>query len=181
MIPFTPDLSTPPKLLTDIPTGWGPCEQAIASIIERFNVKRHLMLEFGVEYGFSTAAFSNFFDIVIGVDHFKGDEHSGGKEEFGPTFQRLLPFRNITLDRCDYKDWISRVTYPHFDLIHIDIVHTFVDTFVLGDWAVNHAPVVLFHDTLSFSGVMAACEAIAKKSGKEFYNWNCINGLGVIA
>jgi hypothetical protein len=59
-------------------------------------------------------------------------------------------------------------------------VHTFVDTFVLGDWAINHAPIVLFHDTLSFSGVMAACEAIAEKSGKRFYNWDCINGLGVI-
>jgi hypothetical protein len=80
----------------------------------------------------------------------------------------------------DYKEWITKDT-SQYDLIHVDIVHTFEDTLACGRWAADHAPVVLFHDTESFSEVKRAVAAIAEDTGKTFYNYPHCYGLGIVA
>ena len=113
-------------------------------------------LEFGVEFGYSTVALSAHFDHVIGVDVFTGDIHTLHKgDHFSETSERLAPFDNIELARSDYRHWIED-DESMYDLIHIDIVHTYEDTYRCGLWAAEHPPCVLFHDTESFPAVRAA-------------------------
>lgn len=172
-------IEEPPRL--EVPTGWNPCETIIADIIERFKVTPDFMLEFGVEYGFSTSVFAHYFGAVIGVDHFKGDEHSGGKDLSGETVERLRAYRNVAVERFDYREWISNAGDIQADMIHIDIVHTFIDTYRLGRWAVDHSDVVLFHDTISFPAVMQAVKLISAETCVAFYNHDNINGLGILS
>ena len=172
-------LENPPHL--EVPTGWNPCETIIADIIERFDVTPNFMLEFGVEYGFSTSVFAHYFDAVIGVDWFKGDEHSGGKDLYDITADRLRAYRHVAVERFNYKDWIAGAGEIRADMIHVDIVHTFLDTYRLGRWAVDHSDVVLFHDTLSFPSVMQAVKLISAETGISFYNHDNINGLGILS
>jgi hypothetical protein len=81
--------------------------------------------------------------------------------------------------RSDYRRWIAQDD-TLYDLIHVDIVHTYADTFTCGLWSAQHAPCVLFHDTVSFRAVRRAVSAIAHLTGKRFYNFEESNGLGIL-
>jgi hypothetical protein len=65
-------------------------------------------------------------------------------------------------------------------MIHVDIVHTFEDTYKVGKWAVQHAPVVIFHDTESFLDVKMAVAAVAEEADRAFYNYTPCHGLGIL-
>lgn len=182
MIEFVPtDFYTPPLLLgDDVPSAWKDIVPGLKYIFDRFKVKRNLALEFGVEWGFSTVALSNFFDRVFGVDTFLGDQHSGTHESwYEDTRKRLEPYKNIRLINKSWQDFTE--TYeslallspsrPPIDFIHVDIEHTYEQTYGCGEWAVQHSPVVAFHDTWSFRPVMKACEDLARENGLQFYDW----------
>jgi hypothetical protein len=81
--------------------------------------------------------------------------------------------------RSDYRDWILN-DVGRYDLIHVDIVHTFADTFACGLWSAQHASCVIFHDTESFSAVRRAVIEIARHTGRRFYNFKESNGLGIL-
>ncbi|HZM06646.1 MAG TPA: class I SAM-dependent methyltransferase [Candidatus Saccharimonadales bacterium] len=152
----------------------------IADIIERFNLPKESCLEFGVEFGFSTVAFSSYFENVKGVDIFTGDKHTVHKENHFETTKRdLEPYSNIQLFRADYKDWIKQ-DKAQYGLIHVDIVHTYKDTYDCGLWSAQHSKCAIFHDTESFIGVRRAVIDIAKAAGKNVYNYPHCNGLGII-
>lgn len=177
----------------DWPSAWKGLESILPGIIKKFRVKQNCALEFGVEYGYSTAALAQLFNYVTGVDTFLGDEHSdlqlgGGKTRprtdfFDYTTKNLEPWSNISLVQDDYRNFIAHGCNDEasYSLIHVDIVHTFEDTFSCGLWAANHAPVCLFHDTVSFPEVCRAVAAIADETGKTFYNYPHHYGLGIIA
>jgi hypothetical protein len=191
-------LSTPlpvpnyPKepIYPDWPSAWKGLESILPAIIKKFDVKQNFALEFGVEFGYSTAAFAQLFDNVTGIDTFLGDPHSdlqlgGGKTRprtdfFEYTRKNLEKWPNIHIFQMDYKEWITKDT-SQYDLIHVDIVHTFEDTLACGRWAADHAPVVVFHDTESFPEVKRAVAAIAEDTGKTFYNYPHCYGLGIVA
>ena len=184
-----PDYPQEP-IYPDWPSAWKGLESILPGIIKRFNVKQGAALEFGVEYGYSTAALAQLFEHVTGVDTFLGDPHSdlqlgGGKTRPRTDFvefakKNLAPWPNISVNQLDYKEWIQLDT-GHYDLIHVDIVHTFEDTFACGRWAADHAPVVIFHDTMSFAEVQRAVAAVADETGKTFYNYPNFYGLGIVA
>jgi hypothetical protein len=133
-----------------------------------------------VEFGYSTAALSCFFDEVTGVDRFTGDKHTvNQKDIFAETSARLSEFKNVRLVRSDYRNWICQ-DKGEYDLIHVDIVHTYRDTFTCGLWSARHAPCVLFHDTVSFPSVRKAVAAVARSTGRRFYNFEESNGLGIV-
>ncbi len=133
-----------------------------------------------MEFGYSTVVFSNYFESVTGVDIFQGDIHTSHKgDHYDQTKSSLHHFGNIELVKADYKDWIN-TDNTMYDLIHIDIVHTYEDTFRCGLWSAKHAKCVLFHDTESFPEVKAAVAAVAKETGKKFYNYPNNYGLGII-
>ena len=178
---YLPTKFQQPSNLIDVPSAWRGLELILSDIMERFNVRGDKALEFGVEYGFSTVALSNYFKKVIGVDTFEGDQHTkNGPVNFEAVKEMLAPYP-IQLIKKSYQDYIKQ-NYMNgpYDLIHIDIVHTYEDTFICGDWALKQAPIVLFHDTESFPEVRQAVEALALKHNAEFYNYPFCNGLGIL-
>lgn len=170
----------PEKLLPLRVTAWRGLEQIIADIIQQSGCGTARALEFGVEFGYSTVALSNYFDHVTGVDIFTGDPHAGFH---GDIYEKvkfdLLPFTNISLIQSDYKDYIKG-NEKRYDLIHVDIIHTYEATFECGLWSAQHSTCTIFHDTESFPEVKRAVVDIAKKTGKTFYNYPYFDGLGIL-
>jgi hypothetical protein len=181
VIPYTPTHRELPSRVLSAESAWKGIESVLADLIHRFGVNTRRCLEFGVEFGYSTVALSSFFESVVGVDMFVGDKHTTNKRDiFSETSERLSVFENIKLVRSDYRDWITRDDTA-YDLIHVDIVHTYIDTFDCGLWSAGHAKCVLFHDTLSFPAVRQAVSDVARKTGKRFYNFEESFGLGILA
>lgn len=166
------------------PSGWVGLERILPSLVRMFCKGRKTALEFGVEYGYSTATLAQLFDHVTGVDWFKGDEHSGEREDYFEKSQsNLARWNNIRLIKSSYQDFISDPLNGIWkaDLIHVDVVHTYQATYECGRWAADHSPVVIFHDTaFIWPEVPAAIERIAEETGRSFYNYRPCNGLGVL-
>jgi len=177
---FVPNhLQLPPRVL-QVDSAWKGIESILSDLIKRFHIRTNCCLEFGVEYGYSTVALSSFFDSVIGVDTFAGDKHTVNKTDvYDETVSRLSAFENIRLIRSDYKDWIKQDNNS-YDLIHVDIVHTYADTFECGLWSAAHSQCVIFHDTESFPAVKRAVREISRLTGKRFHNFKQSNGLGIL-
>lgn len=170
----------PPRLIHSESQAWVGLESIILDIIEFSKIKTDSALEFGVEFGYSTAAFANYFKNVIGVDIFTGDIHAGHHGDiYDLTSQTLKDFPNIQLVKADYKDYIKENSNT-FDMIHVDIIHTYEDTYACGLWAAQHSTCTLFHDTQSFPEVKKAVADVAKKTQKKFYNYRKCNGLGIL-
>ncbi len=180
VLPYVPQHRKLPARVLEPATAWKGIESVLGDLIQRFGIGTDRCLEFGVEYGYSTAALSCFFESVVGVDTFTGDQHTENKSDIFPyTQQRLAEFKNIELMRRDYRDWIASDD-RFYDLIHIDIVHTYADTFRCGLWSAGHASCVLFHDTLSFPAVRRAVIDIARETGNILYNFRESYGLGIL-
>jgi len=180
VLAYLPQRRQLPDRILPVATAWKGIESVLGDLMEKFGIGTRSCLEFGVEHGYSTAALSCFFDAVTGVDIFVGDMHTRDPRDlFASTSDRLACFKNIRLVRSDYREWIAR-DQSVYDLIHIDIVHTYVDTFACGIWSVQHAKCVLFHDTESFPAVKRAVMDIARQTGKRFYNFEESNGLGIL-
>jgi Methyltransferase domain len=178
--PYLPAHRSLPTRVLPVVSAWTGIESILSDIISRFDIGTERCLEFGVEYGYSTAALSSFFDSVVGVDIFVGDRHTETfKDLYAETVNRLSVFDNIQLIRSDYRDWIKK-DQSNYDLIHVDIIHTFADTFACGLWSAEHSKCVIFHDTESFPAVKQAVIEIARLTGKTFYNFRESNGLGIL-
>jgi hypothetical protein len=180
ILPHHPDHREPPGRRLEVISAWEGIPNILSDIIDRFCIKTERCLEFGVEFGFSTVALSSYFDSVVGVDLFCGDKHTVNKQDiYEETLSRLSAYSNIELVRSDYRDFIQGES-GLFDLIHVDIVHTFADTFACGLWSAKHSKCTIFHDTESFPQVKQAVVEIARASGKKFYNFQESNGLGIL-
>lgn len=178
-------IPTPSKwkhnVLTEVSSAWKGLEDYVEPIIETYNITPNLMLEFGVDNGYSSYIFSKVFKKVIGVDHFMGDEfirHSQG-DDFYKTIVERFKDSNVELVRKGYQEFVIGET-RQFDLIHVDINHTYEDTFACLDWSVQHSKVVIAHDTDSFPAVKRAVLDIAAKHNINFYNINKFYGLGIL-
>ena len=172
--------STPERLVQSKSQAWVGLESIILDIIEFSKIEKNSALEFGVEFGYSTAALSNYFKSVIGVDVFTGDAHAGHHGDiFDLTKSNLKEFKNIELIKADYKEYIAR-NNNEFDLIHVDIIHTYEETYACGLWSAEHSACTIFHDTQSYADVKKAVSDIAKKTKKRFYNYRKCNGLGIV-
>jgi hypothetical protein len=182
MIPWIPKFREMPARMLDTPTAWDGVESVIAPLLVDFRVKRHMALEFGVQHAYSTVALSNYFYFVQGVDTFVGDpyagEHADNYEEVNAS---IRGFGNINLWQCTWREWNPLHSRLVWDLIHVDIFHTYPETFECGKWAIEHSPCVIFHDTLSFSEVARAVQDLASLSGRTFYNLNEKHGLGILS
>lgn len=180
VMPYVPARRQAPARKLQTVSAWKGIEDILAELIERFHLDTDRCLEFGVEYGFSTVALSSFFTSVTGVDTFQGDEHTVSKEDiYQQTLDRLAPYSNIHLIRSDYRDYI-KTDDSTYDLIHVDIVHTYIATYTCGLWSAQHSRCTIFHDTESFPAVKQAVKDIARETGKTFYNFTESNGLGIV-
>jgi len=178
---YTPKKFDRPKNLLEVKTAWNGLELIIGDILEFTGIKTKSCLEFGVEYGLSTSAFSNYFDEVTGVDIFTGDEHTGTYESiYEQVKESLMSFPNVSLIESDYRDFIKEPPQDFYDLIHVDIIHTYEATYDCGLWSARHSDVTLFHDTESFPEVKRSVADIAKATNKKFYNYPKHYGLGIV-
>jgi hypothetical protein len=178
--PYRPDKIQKPDKVLEIVSAWKGLESIIEDIIEKFNLDRKSCIEFGVEFGYSAVAFSNFFEKVTGVDTFEGDQHTANKEEhFEETKQRLACYKNIELVKSDYRDWI-KTDQNRYNFAHVDIVHNYKETFECGLWAARHSDCTIFHDTESFPEVRKAVKDIARATGQKLYNYPNHYGLGIL-
>ncbi|HSU28956.1 MAG TPA: class I SAM-dependent methyltransferase [Chitinophagaceae bacterium] len=167
--------------MIEVPTSaWKGLELIVKDIMQQSETSNKRCLEFGVEYGYSVAVFANYFEEVTGVDIFTGDIHAGFHGDIlEKTKNNLRDFPNIKLIRSDYKDYITR-DQSRYDLIHVDIVHTYEATYDCGLWSALHADCTIFHDTETFPEVKKAVRDIARKTGKQFYNYPHHCGLGIV-
>jgi hypothetical protein len=180
VLPYIPGRREAPARTVNVESAWKGIESILSELIERFQIHTDACLEFGVELGFSTAALSSYFNRVIGVDTFCGDIHTTNKRDiYQETAQRLSPYKNIELVRSDYRDFIGE-EHGVFGLIHVDIVHTFADTYACGLWSARHSQCTIFHDTESFPQVKRAVMEIARATGKRFFNFTESHGLGIL-
>jgi predicted O-methyltransferase YrrM len=168
---YSPSRIEYPKRL-EVPSAWQGLDCIIGAIIKDFRIRPNKALEFGVEYGFSTYALAQYFRKVVGVDTFEGDQHTRNGSVEHDVVQSIMP-KNVLLIKSDYKDYQDDEKY---DMIHIDIVHTYADTFKCGEWALKHSNLVIFHDTQSFPEVRRAVQDL----DPNFYNYPFCNGLGII-
>lgn len=172
--------TTPQKLVQSQSQAWVGLEKIILDIVGFSGIETKKALEFGVEFGYSTAVFANYFEKVTGVDIFTGDEHAGYHGDiYSSTSQNLSAFSNIELIKADYKDYIKG-NDSNFDLIHVDIIHSYEDTYACGLWSAQHSSCTLFHDTQSFPSVKRAVADVATATNKKFYNYRMCNGLGIL-
>jgi hypothetical protein len=170
----------PERLIQSKSQAWVGLEKIILDIICFSKIKMDKALEFGVEYGYSSAVLANYFKSVIGVDTFSGDPHAGYHGDiYEEAKNNLREFLNVRLIKSDYKDYIASHN-ESFDLIHVDIIHTYNDTYACGLWSAQHSKCTIFHDTQSFPDVKKAVADIAKRSNKKFYNYRKSNGLGIV-
>lgn len=177
---YVPKQKKQPEHLLDISSAWKGLEQIIEDILIRFNIERNSCIEFGTEFCYSTVAFANYFKQVKGIDIFIGDIHSGHKvDHYESTKQSVAQFKNIELIQSDYQEYIQQDN-TQYDFAHVDIIHTYEDTFKCGLWAVQHSKCCVFHDTESFPEVRKAVYDIAKQTGKKVYNYPYHHGLGII-
>lgn len=177
---FTPKKLTTPSNLLDTTSAWNGLELIIEDILNTYKIGRKRCIEFGVEFGYSSVVFSNYFEKVIGIDTFEGDDHTRHRgDHYENTKTRLAKYPNIELHKSDYKDWIQKDD-TKYDFAHVDIIHTYEHTFECGLWAAKHSDCTIFHDTESFPEVRSAVVDIAKATGKKVLNYQHCNGLGII-
>jgi Methyltransferase domain len=180
VLPYVPERRQLPPRILQVESAWKGLESVLSDLITKFDLGTQRCLEFGVENGYSTAALSCFFNSVKGVDTFLGDKHTRNHNDlYDETSNRLSGFDNIQLFKSDYQNWIAKDD-SFYDLIHVDIVHTYADTFACGRWSAMHAQCVLFHDTESFPAVKRAVIDISRESQKSFYNLTESFGLGIL-
>ena len=180
VVPFLPARRQPPARGLEVVSAWEGIQNILADLIDRFHIDTASCLEFGVEFGFSTVALSSFFTSVTGVDTFQGDRHTVNQDDiYEATKARLAPYSNIRLVKSDYRDYIQQ-DQARYGLIHVDIIHTFADTYACGLWAANHSQCAIFHDTESFPQVKQAVREIARTTGKKCFNYEESYGLGII-
>lgn len=179
--PYVPkDLKFPEKII-DVVSAWKGNEMLIEDIIRLAKIDTNLCLEFGVDTAYSTVAFSNYFKQVVGVDTFQGDMHSGPhSDNYSLVKETVKQFQNIQLVQSDYKVFIQDNDDKFYDLIHVDIIHSYEDTYKCGLWAAKHANCILFHDTVSYREVIRAVKDISKETGMTFYNYREKYGLGIL-
>lgn len=169
-----------PQNIHEVNSAWKGLESIIEDILDRFEVGRENCIEFGSEFCYSTVAFSNFFKSVKGVDIFIGDIHSGNKtDHYESTKASVADYKNIELIQSDYRDWIKKDD-AQYDFAHVDIIHTYKETYECGLWAIKHSKCCVFHDTQSFPEVRRAVFDLAKDTGKKAYNYPFHHGLGII-
>ena len=171
--------------LLDVSSAWKGLEDYMIPLIKNFNIQQNIALEFGVDQGYSSHVFSQLFKKVIGVDAFIGDAHINHQQgdDFYNTIKQRFTGTNIDIIRADFRDFIrsEEANKTNYDLIHIDIVHLYQETFECAEWAIQKSNVVILHDTESFPEIKRVCNDISKKHGINFYNIPEHHGLGILS
>jgi hypothetical protein len=184
---YYPVFREQPKVATfqSKPSAWGSIPTILKDLIVRFKIKGNLALDFGVDYGYSTTALSNYFKEVVGVDTFEGNitslndcrecNYKAMVDWMG------MEFPNVTLVKSRFENFIDNPKNDKsYDLIHVDLIHDYKTTYDCGKWAIAHSNCVIFHDTFSFKDVRDAVNDLSVEENLSFWNYPYNNGLGIL-
>lgn len=167
----------------NVASSWKGLENYIQPIINSFNITPNLALEFGVDYGYSLHILSQAFKKAKGVDGFVGDVHCGssqGDHFYYDTVNRFKGIDNVEIVRSSFEEYI-KTDNTFYDLIHVDIVHLYKETYECAEWCINHSNVVVLHDIYSFPDMNKVCEDLSKKYNLGYNNTiNKYHGLGIL-
>lgn len=166
-----------PPRMARVESAWAGLHRIMGELLDRYQVGRNSALEFGVCWGFSTVTLSNYFNEVTGIDIFDGGECP---DDLAGAQAACAPYKNIKLVKSSYQDWIAKDN-KQYDLIHCDADHSFKHTYELGKWAIQHAPIVIFHDVETLHPVKPAVEKLAQEfTSGEWDNFPHYHGLGIL-
>lgn len=145
------------------PTAWGKHKDFAVSLVEV--IKPNVIVELGVEYGFSTFCFSYpQIGHVYGIDWFMDDSqyrdysninHSGNFDFVNKKYSELknqFGMNNVTFIKSDFSE-AAKTWNKKIDILHIDGTHTYdcvKNDFETWTKFCDDESVVLFHDTLSY-------------------------------
>jgi len=182
MIEYVPKKREQPDVIW-INNTWGDVSSILKDIIVRFKINPKVALELGVATGHSISALACYFDRVIGVDTFREDWNyvdPDRESKLYDTLRLLKEYNNIQLIQGLFEDFIKETIFDRYDLIHVDLIHTYDMTYISGEWAIKHSDCVIFHDTISAPDVFRAVIALSNEYNYEFYNYPEKYGLGIL-
>ncbi|MBE9464065.1 hypothetical protein ACFP1I_07285 [Dyadobacter subterraneus] len=169
-----------PANLPDVSSSWKGLELIIEDILDGFDLERTSCIEFGVGSGFSTAAFSNYFEQVTGIYIFVNKSFPDKEQEyFDETKSTLAAYKNIKLFRSDYREWI-KTDQSRYNFAHIDGLKHYDETYECGLWTARHSDCTVFHNTESLTEVRQAAIDIALETGQSLFSYPLLNGLGIL-
>jgi cephalosporin hydroxylase len=119
------------------------------------NTKNDIIVELGVDYGYSTFVFANSLKNtngkIYGVDLFIGDSHAGQRNTYDSVIKKIKDYdvTNIEIIVGDFTE-VSKVWDKQIDILHIDGFHTYAavkNDFECWSKYVLENGIILFHDT----------------------------------
>lgn len=169
------------RIVGSMPTTWSGHMKFAEWLMEY--KKPEVVVELGVDYGFSTCCFalSGIGDIYA-IDWFKGDEYTGYRDNYKHVKDHLeiLGFKNVHLICKSFDDALIDWKLS-IDILHIDGFHTY--DAIKNDYTkwVNHlndGGVVLMHDTcVNEFGVKDFFQEIDRPK----LNFKNSHGLGIVS
>lgn len=167
----------------DVASSWKGLENYMRPIVKAYNAKTNTALEFGVDYGYSLHILSQVFDKVTGVDGFVGDQHCGSSQGdyfYSDTLNRFKDISNVNIVRSSFEEYI-KTDSNFYDLIHVDIVHLYKETYECAEWCIHHSNLVLLHDIYSFPDMNKVCQDLSKKYNLGYdSSITKYHGLGIL-
>lgn len=139
--------------LAEQPSAWKGHGMFAINLVEVFKPK--VVVDLGVDYGFSTFSFAYpQIGTIYGIDWFQGDENTGFRDTFTLVEEKRkeLSLSNVNLIKGDFTE-VSKTWDKVIDILHIDGFHSYEA--VKNDYEnwikyCHEESIVLFHDTVSF-------------------------------
>lgn len=124
-------------------------------------MKPNVIVELGVDYGFSSFVFANALKnqngIIYGIDLFEGDIHTGIRNTYNSVLNNIKN-HNLTKIKIIVGDFteVSKTWNLPINILHIDGLHTYEA--VKNDyenWSkfVEKDGIIIFHDVVAFEEV----------------------------
>jgi predicted O-methyltransferase YrrM len=136
-----------------IVSAWEGHEGFAVRLVE--SLKPAVVVELGVDYGFSTFAFAlPGIGTVYGIDWFLGDPCAGYRTTYEQVLgeKERLGLSNVVIIRADFAEAARSWERP-IDILHIDGDHAYASVkrdFETWSTFVKDDGVILMHDTVSF-------------------------------
>jgi hypothetical protein len=175
------------KIITEKPSAW--VGHAKAALTFQFLLKPRVIVDLGVDYGFSTFLWGMLkVGNVYGIDTFGGDEHAGYHSdayqhviETQKKLARRFNNNNIHIIKDTFANVSNKGWYRPVDILHIDGQHGYEDVKRdYNDWIRHVTPdgLILFHDTTSFPDDVGRFFNEIESEYK--FNYEHSAGLGVL-
>ena len=170
------------QLISSSHTAW--YENFEKAVIISNIVRPKVVVDLGVDHGFSTFAFAySGHGIIYGIDSFEGDIHAGHRDTYSHVMDTKEQLKDLKISEVNFiKGYFEDIAVnwdKKIDILHIDGLHTYdavKQDFYTWKKFFDENTVVLFHDTISFKQTVG--KFFDELEGNK-YNFKDGCGLGV--